>query len=66
MNVIINGNREDIPDGLTISDLVKSYNLAPSRIAIELNLKILPKRSYDITEIKDGDKIEIVHFVGGG
>ncbi|MDY6842864.1 MAG: sulfur carrier protein ThiS [Thermodesulfobacteriota bacterium] len=66
MHVTINGNNEEIQEGLTILELLKMNDIDPSRIAIEFNLKVLPKKNYDKTAIRDGDKIEIVHFVGGG
>jgi thiamine biosynthesis protein ThiS len=47
-------------------DLVKQLELAPERLAIELNLSILPRAKWAETELKSGDRLELVHFVGGG
>ncbi len=48
------------------SAYLKEIEIDPQRVAVELNLDILPKGEYDTTQLKDGDRIEIVHFVGGG
>ena len=50
MTLHINGERRDLPDGL----------------AVELNLEIVPRAQWEATVLKDGDKLEVVHFVGGG
>lgn len=53
-------------DSIKLSDYLVQNKLNSKRIAIELNGKILPKSQYDNTVLKDGDKAEIVNFVGGG
>ena len=51
---------------IKLSTYLSENNLFASRIAVELNGEILPKTKYDETELKDGDVVEIVNFVGGG
>jgi thiamine biosynthesis protein ThiS len=62
----INGEPRDFPDGLTLAALVEQLGMKPDRVAVELNLEIVPRANWQSTQLKDGDKLEIVHFVGGG
>ena len=62
----LNGKTLKIIDNLTVKDLLKKYKLNEKKIAIELNGMILPKNNYKKKKIKNKDKIEIVHFIGGG
>ncbi|MBQ3378591.1 MAG: sulfur carrier protein ThiS [Clostridia bacterium] len=63
--IFINGKEESFA-GATVAQCLKALNYSTDRIAIEYNGGILPKALYDSTVLCDGDKIEIVHFVGGG
>ena len=49
-----------------VRDLVEKLGLKPERLAVEINRKIIRKAEWDSTSLSDGDKVEIVHFVGGG
>lgn len=53
-------------DGKTVTELLAVNGYDPKRVAVELNLDILPKSQYDSTVLKDGDSVEVVSFVGGG
>lgn len=66
MTILVNGNQTDIPEGSNISDLISSLALDTERIAVELNRRIVRRANWDSTTISEGDKVEIVHFVGGG
>jgi thiamine biosynthesis protein ThiS len=66
MIVIINGERREIPDGLTVIDLVAHLGMATNRIAIERNLEIVPRADWTKINVLANDSYEIVHFVGGG
>lgn len=66
IEIIVNGDAHQAPVGARVTDLVKQLEFAPERLAIELNLSILPRAKWAETELKPGDRIEIVHFVGGG
>ena len=62
----LNGKQLKINKNLSIKNLLKKYKLNERKIAIELNGVILPKQLYGKKKIRDRDKIEIVHFIGGG
>jgi len=62
----INGEQRDFPDGLTVAALVGQLGMKPDRVAVELNLEIIPRTQWEATQLKTGDKLEVVHFVGGG
>lgn len=66
MLVIINGNETKLADGSSLADLVDILSLKPERLAIELNRKIIRRANWDSTTLSEGDRVEIVHFVGGG
>jgi thiazole synthase len=62
----INGEQRNFPDGLTVAALVAQLGMKPDRVAVELNLEIVPRTHWEAMILKDGDKLEVVHFVGGG
>jgi thiamine biosynthesis protein ThiS len=65
MNLIINGEpRAVTADSLT--SLVEQLGMKADRVAIELNRRIVPRDQWPQTALKDGDQLEVVHFVGGG
>lgn len=66
MKVFINGEIREIQNEINLSELLKQLSLASERIAIELNKEVVRRRDWENIHIKDADKIEIVHFVGGG
>jgi sulfur carrier protein len=66
MLVKINGDSREVPDGLTVSTLLNFLEMRNDRVAIEHNLKILPRAMWNETKIQPNDNFEIVHFVGGG
>ncbi|HEX7289395.1 MAG TPA: sulfur carrier protein ThiS [Candidatus Angelobacter sp.] len=66
MQLQINGEAREFPDGLNVSGLVAQLGMKPDRVAVELNLEIVPRSNWDATVLKSGDKLEVVHFVGGG
>ncbi|MBZ5525734.1 MAG: sulfur carrier protein ThiS [Acidobacteriia bacterium] len=66
MKLQINGEDRDFPGQLTLAALVDLLGMKADRVAVELNLEIVPRAQWEGVELKDGDKLEIVHFVGGG
>ncbi len=66
INIIINGEDKSIPADFTVSNLIEHLSLENKRLAIEVNLEIVPKSNYDQCKLSRGDKIEIVHAIGGG
>lgn len=67
MKLLLNGERVVLPDDIvTVSDVLKHYEVHNKVVVVELNGKILTKVEHQNTRLSDKDKIEIVHFVGGG
>lgn len=66
VSIIVNEERYTFDNQMTIDVLLESFDMDRSKIAVELNLKIVPKSEYASTALNDGDQLEIVHFVGGG
>ena len=66
INVYINGEKKLISISSNLSDVLKNFEIDASKIAIEINKKVIPKSLYKNTLIKNEDKIEIVQFIGGG
>ncbi len=66
MQIQINGETRIVAGGATLAALVDSLGMKADRVAVELNLAIVPRAKWPETPIQDGDKLEIVHFVGGG
>jgi len=66
MKVFINGETKEIETELNLQELLRRFDLPSERIAVELNREVVRKKDWETIEIKDADKIEIVHFVGGG
>jgi thiamine biosynthesis protein ThiS len=66
MKVFINGEKRDIPNEVNLSELLKNLSLPSERIAIELNKEVVRKKDWENVRVADADKIEIIHFVGGG
>jgi sulfur carrier protein len=66
MQIVLNGDSIEAVDGCTVEMLLQQLGISRERVAVELNADIIPKAGYEKQLLSDGDKIEIVHFVGGG
>jgi sulfur carrier protein len=66
MDVIVNGSSREVPDGLSVKDLVAHLGLGDGPVAVEINREIVPRADHASRAVAKGDTIEIVHFVGGG
>ena len=66
MRLVINGEERELAGAATIDALVASLGLDRRKLAVERNLTIVPRSAYAATALADGDRIEIVAFVGGG
>jgi sulfur carrier protein len=66
MLIEINGEPRDVPTGATIRTLLESLGLSERPVAVERNTGIVPRVQHASTELREGDKLEIVQFVGGG
>ena len=66
MRVYVNGEPREFPDQLSLAELVTQLDLPAQRIAVELNRTVVRRSDWSTIELHDEDRIEIVHFVGGG
>jgi thiamine biosynthesis protein ThiS len=66
MNLTVNGEDRSFGALGSLLDLVTELGLDPRKVAVERNLEIVPRSAYEKTALADGDRIEIVHFIGGG
>ncbi len=66
MQVIINGKPENVPTGVALLELMEARQLDPSRVVAELNREIVPGEEFPKTRLQEGDRLELLQFVGGG
>ena len=66
MIILLNGKKEEVKDGVTVSGLLKEKKIREEVVTVEINDAILERAKYNVTFIKDRDKIEFVYYMGGG
>ena len=66
MKITLNGEKYTLETGSNLVDLIEKLGLNINKLAIERNLEIVPRSKFSMTIIEEGDKLEIVHFIGGG
>jgi sulfur carrier protein len=66
MRLVINGEEKDYSGVTTLASLVEQLGLKADRLAVELNRDIVPRMQWAATSLKENDRLEVVHFVGGG
>jgi thiamine biosynthesis protein ThiS len=66
MTIQLNGDERQVPGGLTLAGLLEWLGLPLDRVAVERNLEIVKRAKWTSTAIEDGDRLEVVHMVGGG
>lgn len=66
MIIQLNGEKRELAERSTVEDLVRELSLTPQRVAIELNREVVRRNDWPDTILNEGDRVEIVHFVGGG
>ncbi|MBF8778770.1 sulfur carrier protein ThiS [Pseudomonas fulva] len=66
MRIQLNGEPYEVPDGETVAALLGRLDLTGRRVAVELNMDIVPRSQHPQTLLNDGDQVEIVHAIGGG
>ena len=66
MQIQVNGENREVADGYTAAKLVEDMGLVGKRVAMEVNLEIVPRTTYEGHILKEGDRIEVVHAIGGG
>jgi sulfur carrier protein len=65
VKIFVNGEPQSI-ESMSVMAYLEAHEIDPRRVAVELNLDILPKAEYATTRLNEDDRMEIVHFVGGG
>ena len=66
MRITVNGEAREVDEATTLDALVRLLALAPERLAVELNFEVVRRDDWPRRTLSDGDRVEIVHFVGGG
>ncbi len=66
MRVELNGEPKELAEGTTLLSLVEHLALAPERVAVELNREVVRRADWPTVQLNEGDRVEVVHFVGGG
>jgi thiamine biosynthesis protein ThiS len=66
MEIVVNGDRHEVPDQTSVTELLARFKLPSVRVAVERNREIVPRRLFDQTCLAAGDVLEVVTFVGGG
>jgi thiamine biosynthesis protein ThiS len=66
MQILVNGKDRKVPDGTSVFDLLGQLDLQPGTVVVEWNGQVLPRDGYDQAVLAEGDRLEIVRFVGGG
>ncbi len=66
MELMVNGEKQQLPEGITVAQLLETLKTSPERVVVELNMTILKRAQHPQTILKEGDQVEVVRFVGGG
>jgi sulfur carrier protein len=66
MQIEVNGERREVPDGATIAGLLRELDVTQPHVAVEVNLELVPRAQHAQTTLHPGDQIEVVTLVGGG
>ena len=64
--IAVNGEARQVPEGASVAELLSLIGLAAPKVAVERNLEIVPRSAWATTALVPGDRLEIVHFIGGG
>lgn len=66
IRIELNGEAREVPEGASVAELLGLLGLAAPKVAVERNLEIVPRSAWDSTRLASGDRLEVVHFIGGG
>lgn len=66
MRLVVNGEERQVEPSTTVQALLASLGLGDTLVAVERNEEVVPRAKHESTELHDGDRVEVVHFVGGG
>ena len=66
MQLFVNGESKTCDETMSLAQFIQQLGMKGDRVAVELNREIVPRAQWDATQLQDGDRLEVVHFVGGG
>lgn len=66
MTITLNGEKKEVPDGITVAGLLEFLKIQRQRVAVELNVEIVKKDAFEATALKEGDTLEVISFMAGG
>jgi len=66
MQITINGENREVPDSVDLKTLLELFSMPSQRVAVELNRDVVRRSDWETITLSDGDKVEVIHFVGGG
>jgi len=66
MKIILNGEEREIKEGTTIKELIQELGIKAPNYAVAVGMEVVPKSEYETYSLKEGDRVEVVTFVGGG
>jgi sulfur carrier protein len=66
MRLVVNGEEQQVGQSTTVKQLLASMGLADTLVAVERNEEVVPRAQHESAELTEGDRVEVVHFVGGG
>ena len=66
LRIFLNGVQQEVPETISVTDLLVENGYAQRRVAVEINQEIVPKSAHSQRQLCDGDRIEVVHAIGGG
>ncbi|MAQ14455.1 MAG: thiamine biosynthesis protein ThiS [Sandaracinus sp.] len=66
MQIEVNGDPQEVPEGTTVRGLLETLGLGDTLVAVERNEQVVPRAQHATAELTAGDRVEVVHFVGGG
>lgn len=66
MEIALNGQTHQVPEGATVATMLQQLGIDARRVAVEVNVTIIKRSAYETTVLRPGDRVEVVHLVGGG
>jgi thiamine biosynthesis protein ThiS len=66
MRIVLNGESRDVPEACSVASLLAELQIRGDRVAVEVNLNIVDRRTFEGTALRDGDRVEVIGFIGGG
>ena len=66
MEIVINGESRQVAEGISVAEVLQMLDLAGRRVAVEVNLDIVPRSEHETRKLRPGDRVEVVQAIGGG